>query len=197
MSEPEAIIEKLRDTVEKEKGLADLVERSLVKAREWAEAELDPNLFSALEWPTDIGEYEDYLKRFIRPHESNAEAWKQQGKSQELSDRMSHFYFLVDQKVDDEAPQDSDVFREWMTEFARQWGSFLDSPESFSPEVAVVHRQRAGVPRPGITGRRPAELAQRLVDGKPVHRARINGGLRPIAEPASNLVITSPADCSY
>ena len=46
--------------------------------RQLAEAELNPELFQALEWPCDIREYEDYLKRFVRwaPHESDAGAWK-------------------------------------------------------------------------------------------------------------------------
>lgn len=46
---------------------------------------------------------------------------------------MAHFYFLVDQG--DEPAQGSGVFREWLTDFARQWGNFLDTPESFSPEA--------------------------------------------------------------
>jgi phosphatidylserine decarboxylase len=201
MSEPEAIIEKLRDTLEKEKGLADLVERSLAKAREWAEAELDSDLFAALEWPRNIGEYEDYLKRFVRwvPHESDADAWKnEKSQAQELSDRMSHFYFLVDQKVGEEAPQSSAVFRDWLTEFARQWGSFLDTPESFSGEVLKSFIDNAPEYR----------IDESLVDGVPNAPSgwltanqfiarEINGGLRPIAEPTSNLVVTSPADCSF
>ncbi len=194
MSKPEAIIEKLRDTLEKEEGLGDLLERSLAKAREQAEAELEPDLFEALEWPRNIGEYEDYLKRFVRwvPHESNADAWKnEKSQSQEVSDRMSHFFFLVDQKVDDEAPQNSDAFREWMTEFARDWGSFLDTPESFSPEALQSFIDNAPEYR----------IHESLVDGAPNAPSgwltanqfiarEINGGLRPIAEPTTNLVVT-------
>ena len=59
MSDPDAIIRKLHDVVEKEQGLADLLERSLKQARESAEAELRPDLFAALEWPTDLHEYEE------------------------------------------------------------------------------------------------------------------------------------------
>ena len=75
MGEPETVIQKLRDVLDKEEGLADRLERSLQQARERAGAQLDPDLYAALEWPSDIGEYEAYLKRFIRwvPHESNAE----------------------------------------------------------------------------------------------------------------------------
>jgi phosphatidylserine decarboxylase len=200
VSEPEVIIEKLRGALDKEQGLTDLLERSLAKAREWAKAELNHDLFAALEWPTDIGQYEAYLKRFIRwvPHESNADAWKRQGSAQELSDRQSHFYFLVSQKVGDEALQNSDVFREWMTEFAQQWGGFLDTPESFSPEALQSFIDNAPEYR----------IHESLIDGVPNAPSgwltanqfiarEINGGLRPIAEPTNNLVVTSPADCSY
>jgi phosphatidylserine decarboxylase len=201
MTEPEAIVEKLRRTLDKEPGLTDLLERSLVNAREWAKAELKPELFAALEWPTDIGEYEDYLKRFIRwvPHESNAEAWKNEKRqAQEVSDRMSHFYFLASQKVDGRALQNSAVFREWMSEFARHWGSFLDTPESFGPEVLQSFIDNAPEYR----------IHESLIDGVPNAPSgwlttnqfiarEINGGLRPIAEPSTNLVVTSPADCQY
>ncbi|WP_433714050.1 phosphatidylserine decarboxylase [Nocardia sp. CA-084685] len=200
MSEPEMIIQKLRDCLEKERGLGDLLERSLVKAREWAEDELKPELYAALEWPRDITEYEAYLQRFVRfvPHESDANAWKDQNRAQEVSDRMSHFYFLVDQTDGDLAPQDSDAFREWMTDFARQWGTFLDTPESFNSEVLQSYIDNAPEYR----------IDESLVDGAPNAPSgwltanqfiarEINGGLRPIADPASNLVVTSPADCQY
>ncbi|OBI42238.1 phosphatidylserine decarboxylase [Mycobacterium kyorinense] len=200
MSEPDAIIRKLHDALDKEEGLAARLEQSLVAARQWAEADLSPELFEALEWPTDIGQYEDYLKRFVRwvPHESDGEAWKQEGKSQEVDDRQAHFYFLLSQKVDGEILQNSDVFREWVTEFAREWGDFLDSPESFSPEALQSFIDNA--PQYGIH--------ESLVDGAPNAPSgwltanqfiarELNGGLRPIAEPASNLVVTSPADCMY
>ncbi|MBV9318526.1 MAG: phosphatidylserine decarboxylase [Mycobacterium sp.] len=201
MSEPEAIIDKLRDALDHEPGLADVLEGSLLKARQLAEADLNPELFGALEWPTDIHQYEDYLKRFVRwvPHESNADAWKnEQRQTQEVSDRMSHFFFLVDRKVDGRAPQDSQVFRGWMTEFARQWGDFLDTPESFSPEVLQSFIDNAPEYR----------IHESMVDGVPNAPSgwlianqfiarEINGGLRPIAEPTSNLVVTSPADCMY
>jgi phosphatidylserine decarboxylase len=201
MNDPEAIIEQLRKTLEGEKGLADLLEQSLAKARASAEAELNPELFAALEWPCNLGEYEKYLRRFVRwvPHESDAEAWKNEKRqAQELSDRMSHFYFLVDQKIGDEAPQDVPAFRDWMTDFAREWASFLDTPESFSPEVLQSFIDNAPEYR----------IHESLVDGVPNAPSgwltanqfiarEINGGLRPIAEPTSNLVVTSPADCSY
>ncbi|ORW27295.1 hypothetical protein AWB91_03050 [Mycobacterium paraense] len=113
MSDPDAVIRELRELLTKESGLADLIERSLAKARESAEAELKPELFEALEWPLDIDEYEAYLKRFVRwvPRQSDAAAWQEQGQAKELNDRTAHFFFMVDQEIDGERPQDSAAFR--------------------------------------------------------------------------------------
>lgn len=48
MSKPEAIIDKRRETLEKEHGVAELLERSLTHARESAKAKLHGDLFEAL-----------------------------------------------------------------------------------------------------------------------------------------------------
>lgn len=199
------MIRKLRDVVEREHGLADLLERSLKQARQSAEAELRPELFEALEWPTDLGEYEDYLKRFVRwvPRQSDAKAWQQiepaQRQAKEVSDRTAHFFFLVDQELEcGAAPQGSKAFRGWMTEFSRQWGSFLDTVDSFSSETLQSFIDFAPEYR----------VHESLIDGKPnmpsgwltfnqFFARELNGGLRPIAEPTSNLLVTSPADCVF
>ncbi|OCB39205.1 phosphatidylserine decarboxylase [Mycobacterium malmoense] len=204
MSDPDAIIRKLHDVVEKEEGLADLLERSLKEARESAEAELRPDLFAALEWPTDLHQYEEYLKRLVRwvPRQSDAAAWQQmrseERHAQEVNDRIAHFFFLVDQQVDGAAPQGSKAFRDWMTEFSRQWGSFLDTTDSFSSETLQSFIDYAPEYR----------VHESLIDGKPnmpsgwltfnqFFGRELNRGLRPIAEPASNVVVTSPADCVF
>lgn len=204
MSEPDAIIQDLRDLLDKEQGLGDLLERSLVKARQSAEAELNADLFEALDWPENIDQYEDYLKGFIRwvPRQTNAKAWQglkpEERYAKEVSDRLAHFYFLVDQEIDRGAPQNSESFRGWMTEFARQWGGFLDTPESFSQETVQSFIDYAPEYR----------VHESLIDGVPnmpsgwltfnqFFGRELNGGLRPIAEPMSNLVVTSPADCVF
>lgn len=200
MSDPDAVIRELRELLTKESGLADLIERSLAKARESAEAQLKPELFEALEWPLDIDEYEAYLARFVRwvPRQSDAPAWQEQGQAKELNDRTAHFFFMVDQEIDGERPQGSAAFRAWMTEFTRQWGSFLDTSESFSPEILQSFIDDAPEYR----------IHESLVHGVPNMPSgwltfnqfigrELNGGLRPIAEPTSNLVVTSPADCFY
>lgn len=161
---------------------------------------MKPDLFEALEWPTTVDEYQQYLKRYIRwvPRQSDANAWQEQGQAKEISDRTAHFFYLVDQEVDGEAPQGRDAFRGWMTEFAREWGGFLDTAESFSPEILQSFIDNAPEYR----------IYESLVNGVPNAPSgwltfnqfigrELNGGLRPIAEPSNNLVVTSPADCIY
>lgn len=204
MSDPNAIIQRLHSLFEKDPALADVLERSLVKAHEWAESELRPDLFRALEWPTDIEGYADYIKRFIRwvPRQSDAKAWQElepeQRHAKEVSDRTAHFFFLVDQDVDGGAPQNSVAFRGWMSEFAHQWGSFLDTTDSFNQETLQSFIDYAPEYR----------VHESLIDGRPnmpsgwltfnqFFGRELNGGLRPIADPTSNLVVTSPADCVF
>jgi len=207
VSTPDTIIEQLQDTLEQDQRLTALLERSVVKARDLAEAELNPDLFAALEWPQNLDQYEAYLTRFIRwvPRQSDAKAWKNQAPedryAKEVSDRLSHFFWLIDQKVDDgetAIAENSDIFRDWLTEFARQWGSFLDTTESFSQDILDSFIQDAP----------EYAVGDSMVDGVPnmpsgwltfnqFFARELNAGLRPVAEPASNLVITSPADCSF
>lgn len=52
--EADTITRGLMDTLSKDRTLAGRLKRSLVNARRLAEAELDPQKFAALDWPTDL-----------------------------------------------------------------------------------------------------------------------------------------------
>jgi phosphatidylserine decarboxylase len=207
MSETEAIIKHLHEILDKEKNLAEVLQRSLAKAREVAQADLRPDLFDALEWPQNLEEYEAYLSRFVRwvPRQADSPPWQRlaadERHAKEVSDRMSHFFWLVDQKVDDDdgaVPQSFDVFKEWLNEFARRWGNFLDMTESFNPETLQSFIDNAPEYR----------VHESMINGKPnmpsgwltfnqFFARELNAGLRPISEPGSNLVVTCPADCVF
>lgn len=201
---PDPIIDELRSTLAREPGLTERLEGSLRRAREAARAELREELFDALDWPETVSEYEDYLIDFNRwvPRQTDSKAWQSQQPGErnatEVSDRMAHFYFLVDQEVDGEAPQTCSAFREWMTEFARQWGDFLDTTDSFSAKMLQEFMEQAPEYR----------IGESLIDGVPnmpsgwltfnqFMARELNDGLRPITEPGDNLVVTSPADCIF
>ncbi|SHF73999.1 Phosphatidylserine decarboxylase [Jatrophihabitans endophyticus] len=200
------LIERLHETLDGDARLARLLQRSLQRAHERAEADLDPALFAALEWPTTIEAYTDYITTFLRwiPQQSDATAWTdddpQHRNSREVSDRLAHFFFLVDQHDGEDAgaAEGSAEFREWLTQVATEWGAFLDTPESFDDDILRTFVQDS----PEYT------VEESLVDGRPNEPSgwrtfnqffarELNAGLRPIAEPGSNLLVTSPADCSY
>ena len=209
MYDPEQIIRELQDLLHSDagSGLGELLERSLVQARERAHADLNPDLRDALEWPRDLSEYYDYLRRFIRwvPQQTDAPAWKtsapEERYAKEVSDRLAHFFWLVDQKVGDgEAAivESHPDFQDWLTEFARQWGSYLDTPDSFDQELLDSFVANA----PEYT------IEESLVDGSPnapsgwltfnqFFARELNAGLRPVQEPGDNRVVTSPADCLF
>ncbi len=143
MSRSGNIVEDLRHTLDQDEGLAGRIETSLVEAGRLAEAELRSELFDVLDWPQNLAQYEAYLEDFIRwvPRQSDAAAWKNQAPrdryAKEVSDRLAHFFFLIDQNTGENrrAVQSSGRFQDWLTEFARQWGSFLDTTESFSQDI--------------------------------------------------------------
>ncbi|HEU5037952.1 MAG TPA: phosphatidylserine decarboxylase [Nocardioides sp.] len=208
MYEPEQIIHELQHVLKQEsRDLGGLIERSLEQARERAHADLSPELVDALDWPRTLPEYFDYLRSFIRwvPQQTSAPAWKtsapEERYAKEVSDRLAHFFWLVDQKVDDGGRaivENSDAFRDWLTEFARQWGSYLDSPDSFSQDILDSFLEDA----PEYT------IGESLIDGRPnapsgwltfnqFFARELNAGLRPVSEAGDNHVVTSPADCLF
>ncbi len=208
MHGPDQIVHDLHRILEREgPDLARLLERSLAQARKRAQAELSLELLDALDWPHDLHEYDDYLRRFIRwvPQQTSDPAWKtsapEERYAREVSDRLAHFFWLVDQKVDDQGSaiaESSGAFRDWLTDFARQWGSYLDTPESFSQELLDSFLENA----PEYT------IEESLVEGRPnapsgwltynqFFARELNAGLRPVSEPGDNHVVTSPADCLF
>ncbi|MEO3938902.1 phosphatidylserine decarboxylase [Dermatophilaceae bacterium Soc4.6] len=201
------VIDQLHTTLAEHEGLRELLERSLARTRERAEADLDDDLFEALEWPRNLAEYEQYLRRFLAwiPQESGDQAWKKQDggttSSREISDRLAHFFWLIDQKVGENNSaigESYPAFRQWCTAFAREWGDFLDTPASFSPDIleSFITNSPEYTVEESMVGGRPNAPSGWLTFNQFFAR-ELNPGRRPIAAPATNLVVTSPADCSF
>ncbi len=207
MSDTNDIINELHATLGANDGLGELLELSVVTARSRAKSGLDPDLFEALDWPRDLQEYDRYLQRFSSwiPQETGSMAWKKQSggttSSREVSDRLAHFFWLIDQKVgdDDTAIGESyPAFREWCTRFARQWGSYLDTPESFSPDLLdsfTTHAPEYTV-QESMVGTKPNAPSGWLTFNQFFAR-ELNPGMRPVVAPTDNRVVSSPADCLF
>ncbi len=208
MTQPDQIISELHTILDQEEGdLSTLLVQSLKQAHHRAHKDLDPKIFAALDWPQDLQEYDAYLAGFIRwiPQQSDDAAWKdtapEERYAKEVSIRLAHFFWLVDQQIGDEKSstvQNNSAFGDWLTRFARAWGSFLDTPESFTDDILDSFIKDA----PEYT------IEESLVDGYPnapsgwvtfnqFFARELNPGLRPITTPGDNQVATSPADCLF
>lgn len=208
MLEPDQIVTELHQILDSEgHDLKQMVEQSLKQAHARARDDLDPKIFAALDWPQDLAAYDTYLRAFIRwvPQQSDDAAWKdtapEERYAKEVSIRLAHFFWMVDQQLGDDKSstvQNNSAFGDWLTDFARQWGSFLDTPESFNDDILNSFIEYA----PEYT------IEESLVDGHPnapsgwmtfnqFFARELNPGLRPINAPGDNHVITSPADCLF
>ena len=207
MHDPDQIIEDLKHLLKEDEHLAQLLEESLKQAHERARSELNQQLYEALDWPVELAQYYTYLSQFIRwiPQQSSASAWKtsapEERYAKEVSDRLAHFFWMIDQKVDNGSTaiaENSARFRDWLTQFAREWGSYLDTPESFNDDILASFRSDAP----------EYAVEESLVDGQPnmpsgwlsfdqFFARQLNPGLRPRSSPDDNHVVTSPADCSF
>lgn len=199
-------IDHIIERANKERTLLQLLLDSLVKARKKGSEELDECLYDILPWPLNLVEYIGYLNEFSTwiPQQSDNPAWRdpKTGNSQEVYDRLCHFYYLVDQGVGPNGTtivQNVEGFKEWLVDFAKLWGSFLDTTESFNNRILETFKKYA----PKYT------IGDSLMkDGSPnspsgwltfnqFFARELNPGLRPISNPFINSVITSPADCTY
>lgn len=94
-TEPDQIVRDLQATLDQDPHLAEVLEKSLRMAGERAEADLNPELRDALDWPQDLPAYHEYLRSFIRwiPQQTDAPAWKvtapHERYAKEVSDRLA------------------------------------------------------------------------------------------------------------
>ena len=181
------------------------LDQSLKQAKNLAEEALSPLLFQALDWPNNLQEYIDYLTEFSHwiPQQSGDPAWikPETDEHQEVYDRLCHFYWLVDQSVGlnkGTVVESIPWFSQWLATYARLWGSFLNSTDSFSQEILntfVKFSPQYAVQDSMIEGQ--ANCPSGWLTFNQFFSRKLNPGLRPISEPSNNSIVTSPADCTY
>ncbi len=179
----------------------DLIVQSLNLAKNKARQSLNQDLFDSLRWPTDMTTYVNYLADFVRwiPQQSGEIAWRKPGTlhSQEVYDRLCHYYYLVDQKTSSGTiVQNIPWFGQFLIDMANLWGDFLNTPESFNETILQSF----------ITFSPQYRVQDSMVNGKPnapwnsfndFFARELNPGLRPIDSPNDNSVVTTPADCTF
>ena len=220
-SEPEDVpeLKLLLDHKDDEKFVTMLLE-SLKKANDQARnGGLDPAIYDALPlegmngWPTTFDEYVKYLVLYSRwvPHQSTNPAWVNPtspipGEHREVYDYLCWFYWLIDQDLENgKIIQNIPWFADFLVDWANLWGRFLDTTDSFSPEILETWRKES--PRYRIEDSmipdewNPENLRSNAPSGwltfNQFFARELNAGLRPIAYPGDNTTITSPADCTY
>ncbi len=203
--ESEHVINLLNDKIKSHKGFSELLLASLSKAKTEAKEHLDPDLFQALQWPENLVEYNAYLVSLSKwmPEESDAAIWKIPGTKghQEIDDRLGHFHWLIDQKVGVDKTtlvQNIPWFSKWLVEYAKCWGSFLNTTASFNSEklnTFIKNSPKYRVEDSLINGE--SNNPSGWLTFNQFFARKLNPGLRPIASPADNTIVTTPADCTF
>jgi phosphatidylserine decarboxylase len=135
-------VEKLNEKLLNSPHLTNKLQHSLKLAKEKGRKYLNIDLFNELSWPTNTKEYEKYLNEFVKyiPKESESKIWKKMkginSYTQEIYDRLCHFYYLIDQPLEKgKLIENDEWFKFWLVEFINEWGFFLDTPNSINDEI--------------------------------------------------------------
>lgn len=211
----------LKKQIETDQEFCLALSASLMVAHRVAYADLDPDLYHALDdvfdgegWPVTPEAYLRYVAKYLVliPNEVDDPdyplAWTSDdevnGYNQKIYDLLCQFYFLVDQPIPGGGTlQDYEngdfVFADWLREFARDWGSFLNTEDSFP-----LWAQASFIADPMYNYPLYSDNEDNWKSFNDFFSRQFNCAdekghtpLRPIAEPGNNNAITAPADCTY
>jgi len=182
---------------------------------------LDTDLYNAINnalkgtgWPTSAEEYYAYLDQYVRiiPDEEDDpiyptawEGWNSDGTkngyNQKVYDLLCQFYWLVDQPIAPHTTMQSyEDFANWLVKFANAWGSYLDTPESLTPETLASFENDYMYNMDWYNKNRDSWVSFNTFFFREFNDAAPDTGLsplRPIAAPDNNSVVVSPADCTF
>ncbi|WP_075341439.1 phosphatidylserine decarboxylase [Tenacibaculum agarivorans] len=213
------VVEKLKQLLEEDKKMALALEASLIVAVKKAKAQLNSDLYNAINnefkgngWPTTIPAYLDYLDLYVRmvPNESKdpeyPNAWKSNGQkngyNQKVYDLLCQSYWLIDQKIPETnvTMQSFEAFANWLVDFAKAWGRFLDTPASLTKESLHSFKYDRMYNFPLYAKNEQSWKTFNQFFFREFNDADPDTGispLRPITAPEDNTVVVSPADCTY
>ena len=219
MPEHKRVVEKLKMLLNEDSEMGKILLGSLQVANRNAKKNLNGKLYDAIDrefkgngWPITLEAYFDYLDVYVRliPNEIDdpiyPNAWKsngeQNGYNQKVYDLLCQFYWLVDQKIPNtnKTMQSFEKFAAWLVEFAKAWGSFLDTKHSLTEETLASFKNDSMYNIP-LYDKNEKDwhsfntfFYREFNDAAPVTGIT---PLRPIAEPDSNTTIVAPADCTF
>ena len=107
----------------------------------------------------------------------------------DLVPKMLKFYYIVDQAPEDALNRD-EQFNRWMVRFARDWGRFLDTPESAKELKGFLSNPtyRIGDYFVGPSG---------WLTFNQFFAREVRPGKRPVAAPCDDGIVVSPADSVF
>ena len=190
----------LKELIKKHPDLGRAIEASLVEAHQKA---IDQHLtnIDKYDWPASLNDYYSFLDEFVRWIPTEGDINSRENYDKEILDKLCHFYWLIDDV------QNVPEFSDWLTDFATDWGSFLNTPESITPESinsfmeqSLFNMEQYMIPTGAYTpvGKEavPNNASGWLTFNQFFAREALPG-LRPVAEMNNSKVVVSPADAEF
>ncbi|QKX07060.1 phosphatidylserine decarboxylase [Aquimarina sp. TRL1] len=196
----EEVVVELQEIVHNHPMLGDAITASLIAAKKIAVEKKLKNM-DKFEWPQTLNEYYSYLDRFVRWIPTEADISSKENYDQEIMNKLCHFYWLINHV------QNIPVFSEWLVTFANDWGSFLNTPESITPESLQSFMNQPlfkmedymippGAYTPEGKGAIPNNASGWLTFNQFFAREALPGK-RPVDEMRNDQVVVSPADAEF
>ncbi len=189
----EPITLELMAILEQNPGLIPLLQKSIALAKE---ANPDPQTNPA----QSLEQYYAYLDGCVK-----ALPWNVLSSAaystlfEQIDQSLTYFYFLLDQPLEELADsgllapclQYVEALRPWLVKYAKDWGAFLSTPESWTQEYEALLRaeERFGLSK----GWYEAPENWHSFNDFFARRLR-NPQMRPIAFPEDPSLLTAPAD---
>ena len=220
----QAAYKELKAQIESDEDFCIALQTSLMIAQQKAYSQLNRDLYHAIDnvfgggnngWPTLPKDYLKYVEKYLVliPNELDdpdyPTAWTSDsttnGYNQKVYDLLCQFYFLVDQELPglDTTMQSYEKgdfkFAEWLDQFAKDWGKFLDHPDSFTITTKASFFADPMYNMQWYKDDAPNWNSFNNFFYREFNHTNERGHtpLRPIAEPGNNNAIVSPADCTY
>ncbi|MEQ6122896.1 phosphatidylserine decarboxylase [Pseudotenacibaculum sp. MALMAid0570] len=224
------VVEKLKKLMDANPEMKSDLDRSLQKAVEISKngdpenniEPLNPELYKAIDkelgwkgWPTSAEAYYEYLDNYVRliPNEIRdpeyPNAWTSDGTkngyNQKVYDLLCQSYWLIDQNLTEDpnnikTMQSYPEFADWLVDFAKAWGAFLDTKKSLTPATLASFEKDSMYNMGWYNGNKSTWTTFNQFFYREFNGADPETGLsplRPISCPKDNSNVVSPADCTF
>jgi len=195
MSDQQTVID-LKAMLKAHPGWDKLLEKSIKEACDKAHYQLDKEEHRRFApFPNTLPKYYEFLNNLVM--------WTPtQDYAQEVFLHLCKFYWLIDQPTGREL-QKYKVFNEWMVNFPKDWGSFLNTTDSLTQHSLRTFYETPEYGMSQYVGYDPNWRNKQEIEHKTwltfnqFFSREIKPGLRPIAGMLNDDIITAPADCTF